>query len=120
MGRHAPDLGERRVVAEPGTGLTHDRAGQLVQERTHLTLGPCCLDARDQSLGSSRAPFCGRGSDELLLSGAALRSFLRVVAVTHRRPLYGPQRLCSAMRRRSSKLATKPMHTDGLRAIAWG
>src|SRR3954470_16264962 len=113
MGRHAPDLGERRVVAEPGAGLTHDRAGQLVQESTHLTLGPCRLDARDHVPGSSRAPRCGR-SDELLPSGAMLRRFLRVVAVTHRRPLHGPQGLCSAMRRRSSKLPAKPMHKGRL------
>src|SRR3954471_23219762 len=119
MGRHAPDLGERRVVAEPGASLTHDRACQLVQESTHLILGPCCLDARDHLPGNGRAPRCG-GSDELLLGGATLRSFLRVVAATHRRPLHGPQRLCSAMRRRSSKLAMKLMHSDGLRAIAWG
>src|SRR3954468_5989635 len=78
MGRHAPDLGEHRVVSEPGAGLTHDRAGQLVQESTHFVLRPCCLDARDHLLGSSRAPLCGGGSDELLPGGAALRSFLRV------------------------------------------
>src|SRR3954454_488885 len=75
MGRHAPDLGERRVVAEPGAGLTHDRAGQLAQESTHLILGPCCWGAGDHLPGNGRAPRCG-GSDELLLGGAALRNIL--------------------------------------------